>query len=115
MSKPIRKQNMVQSCDYTGYNLLEQFSFGHTSIIDMSTETSDFTLGSLGKQDTPSSFKIIPETAGVIKAVLAGNEDEGTVFTITAAQVTAYTGKPLPLLISRIVKTGTTATFSVVW
>lgn len=115
MAKTVRKQNMVQPCDYTGYNILEQFSFGYPSIINMSVYTSDFTLGLIGQQDIPNAFKIIPESAGVIKVVLAGNEDEGTVFTITAAQVTAYSGKPLPFLISRVVKTGTTATFSVVW
>lgn len=106
---------MVQPCDYTGYNILEQFSFGHPAIVNMAALSSNFTLGETGIQNIPNAFKIIPETAGQIVVVLAGYEDEGLTFTITAAQVTAYTGKPLPFLISRVVKTGTTATFSVIW
>ena len=107
---------MVQPTDYWGNNILDQLSYGHTSIIDMSAQSGDITIGSLGVQSDPQYFKIIPETAGVIKVVLAGSSDDETkVFTITAAQVTAWLGKPMPFLIYKVVKTGTTATFSVVW
>ena len=70
--KKFRIFNLVQPASSLGNNILEQFEFGHTSIIDMSTEANDLTLGLKGYFETSERFKIIPETAGAIKVVLAG-------------------------------------------
>lgn len=112
----INKRNMVQTTDHWGHKVLDQFGYGHTSIINMVSETSDLTIGKFNVVKDPKYFKIIPETAGIIKVVLAGSDDDETkIFTITAAQVNAHLGLPLPFLVYKVVKSGTTATFSVVW
>ncbi len=86
-------------------------------IIDMSTEAIDYSIervrGKMSHIDVSvNSFSIIPETSGVIKVRLE-NMKEGEIYTVTAAQVTAYIGKPLPKRIIEVYKTDTTATFSV--
>lgn len=63
----------------------------------------------------PEGVFIIPLSAGVIKVELFGDPD-GTVYTISAAEVTAYTGKPLPYRIKAIIATDTTVTnLNIVW
>lgn len=58
-----------------------------------------------------ATFRILPETAGIIEVQLA----DGTDFTITAAQVGAYLGRWYEANIKLVYKSGTTATFSVGW
>lgn len=65
-----------------------------------------------GHVNPDGTFFIIPETdAAVYIVVLA----EGTQFTITAVQSTAYLGQPIPARILRVLAAGTTGSFSVVW
>jgi hypothetical protein len=114
--KNTRTINRVQPSDQFGQTQTDQFNYGAPSIIDMSTQIGDYHTGNTGLPNVPQWFKVIPETAGVIKVVLFGCDDEtDVIFTITAAQVTAYTGKALPFNIKKVLKTGSTATFSVVW
>ncbi len=62
-----------------------------------------------------SGFFVVPLTAGVIVVQLFGQEDNQT-FTISAAEVTAYTGKTLPYRLKKIVSNGTTVTsMNIVW
>ena len=63
----------------------------------------------------PEGVFIIPLSAGVIKVQLFGDPD-GTIYTISAAEITAYTGKPLPYRIKAIIASGTTVTsLQIVW
>lgn len=86
-------------------------------IINMANETIDYSIErvikKINQQDVePTSFTIIPETAGVMKVRLE-NMAAGEIYTISAAQVTANLGKPLAKRIITVYKTDTTATFSV--
>jgi len=85
-------------------------AISNEGVIDMASRSLDYTCSK--NQDDDFSFKICIETAGVVKGQLIGQE-EGEVFTITAAQVNAYLGQWYPAKFAKIYKTGTTATFSV--
>lgn len=74
-------------------------------IIDMTSESADYTASELGADGT---FIICIETAAAIEVQLAAGDD----FTITTAQATAYLGQWYPAKILKVYKTGTTGTFS---
>lgn len=107
--------NRFQKADKFGQVEEDAFSVGF-GIVNMSTQPSDYNVSSTGvpAKFMPEYMYLVPETAGAIVVELVG-QDEGTTYTITAAQVTAFTGKPLPYKVRKVVKSGTTATFSVVW
>lgn len=97
---------------------------GGSGVVDMSSRSIDFEPSQfgVGSSRRPDYFYIIPEVdpqaavgdVGVIKVQLAGQaEDE--VFTMTANQLLAWAGAPMPYRVKRIYKTGTTQTFSIVW
>lgn len=77
-------------------------------VVDMTALAGDFvpavTAGDL-------TFRILFETEGVVVVELA----DGSEFTITAVQTGRYLGEWYPANIRRVIKTGTTATFSVGW
>jgi len=107
--------NRIQKVDKFGQIEEDAFSVGF-GIINMSSQSADYNVSSTGvtADFIPEYMYIVPETAGVIVVELVG-QTEGVSYTITAAQVTAFTGKPLPYKVRKVVKSGTTATFSVVW
>ena len=107
--------NRVQKADKFGQIEEDAFSVGF-GIIDMAAQTSDYKVSSTGvaADFMPEYMYIIPETAGSIVVELVG-QTEGVTYTVSAAQVTAFAGKPLPYKVRKVVKSGTTATFSVVW
>ena len=80
----------------------------YAGAIDMTALADDY-IPADGNVNPDGTFFIVPETAGVICVVLA----DGTQFTISAAQVTAYLGQWYPARLLRVLKDGTTATFSV--
>lgn len=75
-------------------------------IVDMTTEADDFTPSALMSGGT---FIICIETDAPIKVKLFDGSD----FTITQAQATAYLGTWYPALLTLVYKAGTTGTFSV--
>jgi len=113
--KEFNNSAKVNNVDIFGDNDYKQYSVG-IGIIDMSTELTDYRIDSTGIEgnNLPKFMFIIPETSGIIKVELIG-QDEGVVFTISVAQVTAFLGKPMPYKVRKIVKTATTSTFSVIW
>jgi hypothetical protein len=74
-------------------------------IVDMTSKAGDYTPADLGS----GTFIICIETDAPIEVQLANGSD----FTITQAQATAYLGQWYPALLKRVYKTGTTGTFSV--
>jgi hypothetical protein len=61
-------------------------------------------------------FNYAVGTSGVIVVELFGSNDDSPItYTISAAQITAHLGKPLPYAVKRVLKSGTTATFSLAW
>lgn len=113
----IQQSPRVNSVDRFGQTQLDQFGYA-IGIIDMLAQTSDYKVGSTGVQQSNDIkwFKVIPETSGVMVVELFGSSsDSPTTYTISAAQITAYLGKPLPYAVKRVLKSGTTATFSVAW
>ena len=65
-----------------------------------------------GNVNPDGTFFIIPETdAATYIVVLA----DGTQFTITGNQSTAYLGQPIPARILKVLDAGTTGSFSVVY
>jgi len=113
--KKFNNSSRINQVDRFGDIVYEQYSVGF-GIVDMSTESSDYRVDSTGvsAEFMPKYFYLVPETVGIVVVELEGM-GEGDTYTITAAQVDAYLGKALPYKIRRVVKTGTTATFSVVW
>ena len=57
------------------------------------------------------TFRVLIEAVGTLEVELA----DGTDFTVTLVQTTKYLGDWLPLNIRKVLKTGSTATFSVGW
>lgn len=57
-------------------------------------------------------FLVIPLTTGTIKVHLIG-ESGPTPYTISETEVSAYMGSPMPYLIDKVFKDGTTATFNI--
>lgn len=74
-------------------------------VIDMSAEGADFAPAN----HIGSTFIICIESAAPIEVQLADGSD----FTITAVQATAYLGQWYPALLKLVYKSGTTGTFSV--
>ena len=113
--KNFGSSNKFARVDRFGDINYDNFSVGY-GIINMSTESADYNISNTNAEGDylPQFAYIIPETAGAIVVELYGM-DEGSTYTITAAQVTAFTGKPLPYKVRKVVKSGTTATFSIVW
>ena len=64
-----------------------------------------------GNVNPDGTFFIIPEEAAVYIVVLA----DGTQFTITAVQSTANLGQIVPMRLLRVIASGTTGSFSVVY
>lgn len=115
--KDIQQSPRYNSVDKFGQTKLEQFGYA-VGIINMSVSPGDYFIGSTGiqKSNTVQCFKIIPETSGILVVELFGSEDNNpTIYTISAAQITAHLGIPLPYAVKRVLKSGSTATFSVVW
>jgi len=113
--KPFNTAAKTNQLDRFGDNVYDKFSVGF-GIIDMATETVDYNISSTGVagDNLPNFMVIIPETAGVIVVELIGMT-EGNIYTITAAQITANLGIPLLYKVRKVVKSGTTATFSAIW
>lgn len=113
--KQFSSSNKFQKVDRFGDINYDNLSVAF-GIINMSTQTADYNISNteVSGDFIPSYAFIIPETSGAIVVELFGM-DEGTSYTISAAQVTANLGKVMPFKIRKIVKTGTTATFSIAW
>jgi hypothetical protein len=107
--------NRFQKIDKFGQIETDAFSVGF-GVIDMSILSSDYNISDtrVVGSHLPEYMYLIPETSGVIIVELAG-QSEGTPYTISAAQVTANLGKPILYKVRKVVKAGTTATFSIVW
>jgi hypothetical protein len=65
-----------------------------------------------GHVNPDGTFFIIPETDAATYIVEMA---DGTQFTITGAQSTAYLGQPIPYRLLRVIAAGTTGSFSVVY
>jgi len=71
---------------------------------------------------TPDYFHIVPEVdpaaavadVGVVVAQLS-QQAEGEFFTFTANQLLSSAGQPMSYRIKKVYKTGTTASFSIIW
>jgi len=76
------------------------------------TLVADDYIPAAGNVNPDGTFFIIPETdAAVYIVVLA----DGTQFTITAVQSTANLGQIIPMRLLRVIASGTTGSFSVVY
>ena len=108
-------KNKIQNVDRFGIPNTYEISVA-IGIIDMSVQSGDYRTDSCGfePQYVPEFFYIVPETNGDIVVELAGMS-EGAIFTITATQILNKIGTRMPYRIRKVVKSGTTATFSVVW
>jgi hypothetical protein len=115
MTKQFKSSPRVIVVDKFGDSVAATISMG-VGVVDMSTESGDYRTDSLGTSgnNTPKYFFVIPEAAGVIVVELYG-ADEGDTYTITAVQIDANLGNQMNYKIRKVVKTGTTATFSAVW
>lgn len=112
----LKQSPRTQQVDRFGDVYSPQFSVGF-GVIDMSTETEDYKISDCGVhgQFLPNFITLIPEEGtGEIIVELFGM-DVGDTYTITEEQVKAHLGKPLPFKVQRVIKSGTTAKFSVVW
>ncbi len=77
-------------------------------VVNMAALAGNYVASTLSPDGT---FRICIETAAAIEVQLS----DGTDFTITTAQATAYLGQWYPANIRIIYRTGTTGTFSVGW
>lgn len=64
----------------------------------------------LGNVNPDSTFMILPETDNAVYVVVLA---DGTQFTITAVQTHAYLGQWYPARLLKVLKSGTTGSFSV--
>lgn len=86
---------------------------GHTSIVSIArakaigTLQEDFSIGGGG------TFLIIPLTAGTIKVHFVGESALEDTYTISEAEVNASMGYPIPYLVDKVFKDGTTAQFNI--
>lgn len=84
---------------------------GHTSIVNIArakaigTLQEDFSIG--------GTFLIIPLTAGTIKVHFVGESALEDTYTISEAEVNASMGYPIPYLVDKVFKDGTTAQFNI--
>lgn len=62
--------------------------------------------------DDKRAFLVIPLTSGNIKVHLIGEPGPNT-YTISETEVSAYMGSPMPYLIDKVFKDGTTANFNI--
>jgi hypothetical protein len=72
------------------------------TVIDMTVYATDFIVPGV------SYFFICPETAAPIETMLA----DGSLFTITAVQASAYLGRWYPVALIKVIKIGSTGKFS---
>lgn len=85
---------------------------GHTSIVSIArakaigTLQEDFSIGG-------GTFLIIPLTAGTIKVHFVGESALEDTYTISEVEVNASMGYPLPYLVDKVFKNGTTAQFNI--
>jgi hypothetical protein len=97
---------------------------GGNGIVTMSGRSIDFEPSQFGvsKARQPDYFHVIPEVdplaeisaIGVIIVQLVEQEDD-EFFVITAKQLKAFAGQPLPYRVKRVYKLNTTESFSVIW
>lgn len=73
---------------------------------EIGTLQEDFTIGG-------GVFLIIPLTAGTIKVHFAGESAPEDTYTISEAEVNASLGYPIPYLVDKVFKDGTTAQFNI--
>ncbi len=92
--------------NYTGFFI--NGTHAGKGVVNMATEAGDYVAVTKSPDDT---FRICIESAAAIVVVLA----DDTQFTITAAQAGAHLGQWYPANIKKVLKTGTTGTFSVGW
>ena len=114
--KPFKSAtNRFQKADKFGQIEEDSFSVGF-GIIDMSLLNSDYYVSSAGVEASymPEYMFLIPESSGDIVVELVGMT-EGVTYTITENQVSNYLGNTLPYKVRKVVKSGTTSTFSAVW
>lgn len=114
--KPFKSStNRFQKADKFGQIEEDSFSVGF-GVIDMTEQSSDYQVSSTGvfANFLPEYMFLIPESSGDVVVELIGMT-EGTTYTITENQVSNYLGNVLPYKVRKVVKTGTTAIFSVVW
>jgi hypothetical protein len=93
-------------------------------VVDGSTLTKDLESSQFGVNvdRQPDYFHIIPEVdlaaviadIGVIKVQLI-EQDEAEIFELTAKQLLAFAGQPMPYRIKKVYKIGTTEDFSIIW
>ena len=76
------------------------------------TLVADDYVPAAGNVNPDGTFFIIPETDAATYIVVFA---DGTQFTITAAQSTAFLGQPMPYRLIRVIASGTTGSFSVVY
>lgn len=111
LTTPKQKRNFppVNIRDMDGYVVPFVFNFGENiGIVDY-----NLTVGKPKFQD--QGFFIVPLAGGTISVQLFGQED-GETFTISAAEVTAYTGTPLPYRCKAVYASGTTvSSMNIVW
>lgn len=110
-----KSSNKFQKTDRFGDIESDKISVAF-GIINMASLSRDYNISDTGVSSSflPQFMYIIPETSGVMVVELYGM-DERTTYTISAAQVTTYLGTTLPFKVRKVVKSGTTATFSVAW
>lgn len=107
--------NRFQKADKFGQIEEDYFSVGFSKI-NMANLSSDYNVSSTGVFDKnlPEYMFLIPESSGDIVVELIGMTD-GVSYLISENQVSNYLGNKLPYKVRKVVKTGTTAIFSVVW
>lgn len=64
------------------------------------------------EHDSKKNFLVIPLTAGTIKVHLCGAPSIET-YTISEVEVSAYMGSPMPYLVDKVFKDGTTAQINI--
>ena len=80
--------------------------------VGQATEDFDLSKYTYVEQDSKKNFLVIPLTAGTIKVHLCGAPSIET-YTISEVEVSAYMGSPMPYLVDKVFKDGTTANFNI--
>lgn len=105
----------------------KNISYNRTAIVNQNGTVSSMTISrafsigmivtnldttSLGEEDRPNYFYVIPLTEGTIKVRLVGGRED---YTISEAEITANLGLPIPYLVETVYRDGTTAQFNIGW
>lgn len=80
--------------------------------VGQATEDFDLSKYTSVEQDSRKNFLVIPLTEGTIKVHLCGAPSIET-YTLSEVEVSAYMGSPMPYLIDKVFKDGTTANFNI--